>query len=283
MLENALVVMAPILLAAIGGTLTERAGVLNIGLEGLILTGAFWAIVATNLTGSLFFGLVGGATAGLVLAYLYSVACIELRSNIFVAGLAINLLAAGVIPFVSELLYETRGVVRLADSARLPELLGITVMTYVAAAVALLAWVAMFKTPWGIRLRTAGGRSGLLEARGLSGDHYRRSAMLASGVLAGLAGAELALRLGVYLPNISAGRGWIALVAIFLGLRNPIGVLVAAFFFAFVESFAGAAQGFTEIPGTLLLGLPYLVTAIAMVIYSALGRRTRIEGGRLSE
>jgi ABC-type uncharacterized transport system permease subunit len=72
-------------------------------------------------------------------------------------------------------------------------------------------------------------------------------------------------------------------VAIFLGLRNPIGVLVAAFFFAFVESFAGAAQGFTEIPGTLLLGLPYLVTVIAMVVYSALGRRTRIEGGRLAE
>jgi simple sugar transport system permease protein len=97
--------------------------------------------------------------------------------------------------------------------------------------------------------------------------------MLLSGVLAGFAGGEVALRLGVYLPNISAGRGWIALVAIYLGMRHPIGVVGAAAIFALFESFAGSAQGFTDIPGTLLLGLPYLITVVAMVLYSGLRRR----------
>ena len=96
--------------------------------------------------------------------------------------------------------------------------------------------------------------------------------MLLSGVLAGAAGAEVAIRLGVYLPNISAGRGWIALVTIFLGYRHPFGIVLAALFFALFEGLAGSAQGFLNVPGTVLVGLPYLVTVVAMVAYSALRR-----------
>jgi len=274
---NALSLTVPILLAAIGGTLTERSGMLNIGIEGLILTGAFGAIAVANATGSIFLGLIGGAASGMLLALLYSVVCLELRANIFVAGLAINLLAAGLIPFLSELFFGTRGVVRLSTDSRIPRIGAISGMLPVAVGIAIIAAIALYRTPWGIRLRAAGGTIDSLSARGLNSGRYMRAAALISGILAGLGGAEIALRLGVYLPNISAGRGWIALVAIFLGLRNPIGVIGAAFIFAFFEAFAGAAQGFTEIPGTLLLGLPYLVTVVAMVIYSAIGRRTRIE------
>jgi len=277
MIANALELMVPILIATLGGLLTERAGVLNIGLEGLILTGAFAGIVGANLTGSLFAGLIFGAGAGALLAMVYSIACIELKANIFVAGLATNLLAAGVVPYVSALLYGTKGVVRLATDADFASLFGISVMVPVAVVLALVVHVALFRTPFGIRLRASGGNPQALEARALRPGRYRRAAMILSGVFAGVAGAEVALRLGVYLPNISAGRGWIALVAIFLGVRHPIGVVGAAFVFALFESFAGAAQGFTEIPGTLLLGLPYLITLVAMVVYSALGRRTRIQ------
>lgn len=102
---------------------------------------------------------------------------------------------------------------------------------------------------------------------------YQRIAIVASGGLAGLAGADIALRLGVYLPNISAGRGWIALVAIYLGARNPIGLIAAALLFAAVEYLAGAAQGFSSIPGTVLTGLPYLITMVAMVVYAIAARR----------
>jgi len=276
MISNALELMVPILIATLGGLLTERAGVLNIGLEGLILTGAFAGIVGANLSGSLFAGLLFGAGAGALLATIYSVACIELRSNIFVAGLATNLLAAGVVPYLSALLYGTKGVVRLAADASFASLFGVSVMVPVSLALAVVVTVVLFRTPFGIRLRASGGNPEALEARALRASSYRRAAMILSGVFAGIAGAEVALRLGVYLPNISAGRGWIALVAIFLGVRHPIGVVGAALVFAFFESFAGAAQGFTEIPGTLLLGLPYLITLAAMVLYSAIGRRARI-------
>jgi general nucleoside transport system permease protein len=277
MIANALELMVPILLAALGGLLTERAGVLNIGLEGLILVGAFAGIAGANAFGSPAVGLAFGAAAGLALAGVYSVACIELRANIFVAGLATNLLAAGVVPYLSALLYRTKGVVRLAGDPGFGSLAGVSVMVPISLVLAFAVSVALFRPPFGIRLRAVGGNPAALTARALSPDGYRRAAMLLSGVFAGFAGAEVSLRLGVYLPNISAGRGWIALVAIFLGARHPIGVVAAAAVFAFFESFAGAAQGFTEIPGTLLLGLPYLITMVAMVLYSALERKARID------
>ena len=277
MILNALELMVPILIAALGGLMTERAGVLNIGLEGLILVGAFAAVAGANSAASSVVGLLSGGSAGLLLAGLYSVACIELRANIFVAGLATNLFAAGIVPYASNLLYGTRGVVRLSIPPGLPRVFGVSVMVPVALAIAFAILVLLFHTPFGIRLRAAAGNPAALEARALRPDRYRRIAMLASGALAGVAGAEVALRLGVYLPNISAGRGWIALVAIFLGVRHPMGVVAAAAVFALFDSFAGAAQGFTNIPGTLLLGLPYLITLAAMVIYSAIGRTARVE------
>ncbi len=277
MMANALELMVPILIAALGGLLTERAGVLNIGLEGLILVGAFAAIVGANLTGSLLTGVLFAVAAGLTLATVYSVACIELRANIFVAGLAINLLAAGIVPTLSSLLYGTRGVVRLATAASPLRIAGVSVMVPAAVLLAIVIHVFLFETPHGIRLRAAGGNPEALVARALRPNRYRRFAMLSSGALAGLAGAALALRLGVYVPNISAGRGWIALVAIFLGVRHPLGIVAGAFVFALFDSFAAAAQGFTDVPGTLLLGLPYLITLAAMVLYSAIGRSARIE------
>ncbi len=275
MIANASELMVPILLAALGGLLTERAGVLNIGLEGLILTGAFAGIAGASAFDSQLAGLLIGAAAGGLLAAVYSVACLELRANIFVAGLATNLLAAGAMPYVSALVYDTKGVVRLAGEPGFASLFDVSIMVPIALVLAGIVAIVLFETPFGIRLRAVGGTPAALAARALDPKRYQRAAMLLSGVFAGVAGAEMSLRLGVYVPNISAGRGWIALVAIFLGARHPVGVVGAAAVFALFESFAGAAQGFTNIPGTLLLGLPYLITLVAMVLYSALGRKAR--------
>ncbi|MEE8442035.1 MAG: ABC transporter permease [Spirochaetia bacterium] len=273
MIGNAVQLAVPLILAGLGGLLTERAGVLNIGLEGMILIGAFGGILGANATGSLLVGFLVGAGFGLALGVIFSLACIELRANIFIAGLATNLLAVGTVPYMSELVYGTKGVVRLNDARQLPELLGVGVTLHLALLAALIVWVLIYHTPFGLRLRAAGNNPPALEARGVPPSRYQRAAMLLSGLLAGAAGAEIAIRLGVYLPNLSAGRGWIALVAVFLGYRRPLGVVIAAVVFAFFEVLAGSAQGFLEIPGTVLLGLPYLFTVIAMVVYSALRRR----------
>jgi len=274
MISNTLELAIPLILAGLGGLLTERAGVLNIGLEGMILAGAFGGILGTNATGSVVLGFVVGATFGLVIAAVFAVASIELRANIFIAGLAANLLAAGAIPFVSELIFGTKGVVRLAGDERIPRLAGVEITLYLAIGFAVLAWFVIYRTRFGLRLRAAGDGPDALRARGVSPVRYQRASMLISGVLAGAAGAEVAIRLGVYLPNISAGRGWIALVAVFLGYRRPVGVVVAAVVFAFFEVLAGSAQGLLDIPGTVLIGFPYLVTVIAMVLHSALTNRS---------
>lgn len=275
MILDALRLAVPLVLAGIGGLLTERAGVLNIGLEGMVLVGAFGAIIGANVTGTMIGGVLGALLFGVALAGLFSVACLDLRSNIFVAGLATNLLAAGVVPYVSLLAFGTKGVIRLHQTVDVPRLFGVGPLAYLAILLVAVVTFVLFRTPFGLRLRATGENATALLVRGHSPRTYQRLAMLLSGALAGLAGADIALRLGVYLPNISSGRGWIALVAIYLGNRNPIGVVIAALVFALFESVAGYAQGVIDIPGTALLGVPYLITVVAMVAYAALRRRPR--------
>lgn len=282
MIFNTVELMAPILLAAIGGLFAERAGVLNIALEGLILVGAFAAISLGAVTGSVTLAFAAAAGASVMLASIFAFAALRLRANIFVAGLATNLFAAGLIPFISNALYSTKGVVRLSGVPAVPRLMPAlrslpvigpvffahTISVYLALATTVVAAVVLAKTRFGLRISAAGLNAEGLRARGCRPEQYQAIAILVSGALSGLAGAAIVLRLGVYLPNISAGRGWIALVAIFLGYRKPFGVLIAAFVFALSESLAVAAQGQLQIPGTVLLALPYLLTVVAMIGYS---------------
>jgi len=295
MIYNALEIMTPLLIAGLGGLFTELAGVLNIALEGLMLAGAFAAIVGTAATGSLLAGIISGVGAATLLAALYAYFTTRLRANIFIAGLAVNLFSAGVIPFISTGLYGTKGVLKFDAVGQIPHLFGDVqghipilhdiffghnVTVYLALLLVFLVYLILYRTPFGLRLRALGKNEELLTSRGLRPERYRVYAILISGVACGLAGSALSLRLGVYLPNITAGRGWIALVTIYLGYRHPLGILLAAFFFAVMESLAGAAQGLIHIPGTVLLGVPYAVTVIAMVIYSIV-RHNRLRRQRL--
>ncbi len=284
MIANSLGIMAPILIAALGGLISERAGVLNISLEGLMLTGAFASVVVTAASGSIVLGLLAGVLAGAFLAFMFSIISIDFGSNIFITGLGINLLAAGGIPFISNQMFGTKGVLRFADIALLPRvvfpfdfripllhdlLFGHQIGVYIGIALTALVWLGLYRTSFGLRIRSVGANPEALRLRGLSPERYRRIAIILSGIGAGLGGGLLALRLGVYLPNITSGRGWIALVAIFLGYRRPVGVLIAAFVFAFAETVSMAAQGIVAVPNTVLLSLPYILTVIAMVVYSA--------------
>lgn len=259
-----------LLIVALGGLIGERSGILDIGLEGKIAVGAFAATAASLAGGGAGLSLVAGVSAGLLFAALFALAVLRWQANPFIVGLAINVLAAGAVPLLSELLFETRGSLR-------PQAVQLASGTVVVAAVAVLsaAHIFLYHTVAGMRLRIAGAQPQWLEANGVRPARYRLQGLLAAGAASGLAGALLALRLGVYLPNISAGRGWIALVIIYLGYRTPGGLAVAALFFGAMDALAVRAQAVVGMPPTVLLALPYLLTVAAFVSYAALRRQRR--------
>lgn len=274
MLHSALDSMAPILLAALGGLLTERAGILNIALEGMMLTGAFTAVVVSGLTGNLYLGMAGALIAGVLAAGLFSLLAIRLRGNMFIIGLAVNLLASGLITFLSGLLFQNRGVLRFPGAPLIPRpvipLIGpVSAAVFpVLLAVPFTAWL-LYRTAFGLRVRGAGYDPEVLRSRGVNAEAIRTCTILFSGAACGVAGSLLSLRLGAYVPGLSAGRGWIALVAIYLGGKKPLGILLATLFFALVDVLAGIAQGTEGIPPSLLFALPYFITFLALVAGSA--------------
>ena len=257
-----------LLVVALGGLISERGGILNIGLEGMITVGAFIAIAAANAGAGLAGSLVSGALAGVVLAMVFAHFALRWHANPFIVGLAINVLAAGAVPLISELAFGTRGSVRFSGGV-----LGVAAVVIIAAATVTLVHLTLYRTSLGLRLRIAGEQPEWLRAQGVGVRRYQLLGLIGSGVLAGLSGALLSLRLGVYLPNLSSGRGWIALVVVYLGYRTPIGLVMAALFFGLVEALSVRAQAVVGVPPTVLLALPYLLTVIAFVSYAALRRR----------
>lgn len=259
---------AVLLLVALGGLLSERGGILNIGLEGMITVGAFVAIASMQTGAALWVGALTGALAGALLALVFSQFALRWQANPFIVGLALNLLAAGAVPLMSELLFGTRGSIRMEAAG-----IGVTAVVVIAAFALVIVHLLLYRSPLGLRLRIAGSQPQWLRAQGVGVGRYQFAGLLGSGVLAGLGGALLALRIGVYLPNLSAGRGWIGLVLVYLGYRTPAGLAVAAIFFGLMEALAVRAQSALGVPPTILLALPYLLTVIAFVTYAALRRK----------
>ncbi len=285
MLAGAVAAATPLIFASLGGLFTELSGMLNIALEGLVTIGAFFGIMAAATTGSLALGVLGGMAASTAAALLFGLVTIRLKANEFITGLATNLLAAGLTVVLSQQLFGTKAVVPF-EIPELPApasfLAGIPVLgpivfrqdilSFLAWLAVPLAWICIRATPFGMRLRASGTNPVAVRALGLDPDRYRLAAILLSGAACGIAGSGLAFRLSAYVPNISSGRGWIALVAIYLGRRKPAGVLTACLVFAFAESFSNFAQGFLRVPPDFILAIPYLFTLAALVAGSLVTR-----------
>jgi simple sugar transport system permease protein len=281
-------IMIPLLLAASGGLFTELAGMLNIALEGLLLTGAFFAVVLVHYTGSLALGIAGAVLGAMLLSAILALTTLKLRSNVFITGLAANLFASGLTVVLSRKLFGTRGVVipgRMPDlrslnvppPGDLPVIGGIfsghSFYVYICAVILFASWLVIYKTPFGFRLRACDKHAQALVSLGLRPDTYRFAAFLASGFACGLGGSFLSLNIGAFVPNISAGKGWIALVVIFLGGRKPLGVLPAAFVFGLTDAFSNHAQEFFNGPADFVLALPYLLTLLVMTGISAAAKQ----------
>ena len=289
-LAGAIAAMTPLLFAALGGLFTELTGMLNIALEGLIALGAFFGIIGASVTGNLAAGVAVGMIASMAAALLYGEITLRLKANEFITGLATNLLAAGLTVVLSQQLFNTKGVVpfelphlpvitvALAGIPVLgPAIFGQNVLTQLSWLTAFLSWVLIRRTPFGMRLRATGSNPKAVVALGLKPTRYRLAAILLSGAACGLAGSYLSLNLSAYVPNISSGRGWIALVAIYLGGRKATGILGACFVFALAESYSNYAQGVFRMPSDFILAIPYAATLIALVVGSIAARGAKRE------
>ncbi len=272
-IHDAVSIMTPFLLAAAGGLLTELSGTLTIALEGFMLIGAFSGVVFAHIIGSTSAGIIAGALASMIFALLYGGITYYLKANIFIAGLAANLLASGLTAMLSFSFFGTKGVIHFPDveglrAFHVPLLGEYSFMVYISWAVLLLIWFILNKTPLGMRIRGTGFDSETIRSIGLKPELYRLLSVLIAGFTCGLAGSMLSLSVSSFVPDMTAGRGWIALVVIYLGNRTITGVLAASFVFGLSISLSNYAQGIVTIPSDFILAFPYILTVSAMIIYS---------------
>jgi ABC-type uncharacterized transport system permease subunit len=268
----------PLLWGALGGLVSERSGVVNIGIEGMMLTGAYFGIFGADVGGSWVVGLLVAMAAGGVLALVHAVFSITLRADQIVGGVAINLLALGVTGYLFVDKYGDQGtpdnVSRVPD-VTLPvvkdigfvgDAIGKTnLLTWLGLLMVVLLAVFLFRSAQGLRLRAIGEHPRAAETVGLSVIRTRYLAVIASGVLAALGGAYLSIGfLGSFNQNLTAGRGYIALAVVICGRWRPAGALAFALLFGFSSAIAQRLPTFSESGATLFQALPYVITIIAV-------------------
>ena len=252
---------APLLIAACAALVSEYAGLLNVGIEGLMLLSAFTGIGGILLTeslGGLIPGLAVSLALGAGLSMFITYLAIYRKANIYIVGLAVNLAAAGFVSILSTRFFGNRSIVALPPELLLqPQL-----VKTVSAALAILTGLglALFcrYTKTGLRIKILGKDSAFLDSIGVHTARLKIAAMGMSGAAAALAGCLLSLQLGAFVPNQSAGKGWIALVLAYAGGRSVIGTICAALLFVYLENTIAAAQIGMEHPA-LLIGLPFVL------------------------
>jgi general nucleoside transport system permease protein len=259
----------PLILAALGGLYSERGGVINIALEGMMLAGAFTAAVVTFFTHSPWAGLLAAVIAGLVVAALHAVVTINYRADQVVSGAAINILFLGVPALLSGALFESTGATpQLPRDQTLPNTL-----VYLAFILVAVTAYVIYRTRFGLRLRAVGENPEAAMAAGISVTRMRYAGVLISGALAALGGAYLSIgQSSLFTRNMTAGRGFIALAALIFGKWDPVGALLACLFFGFAEAVAIRMQGTVDIPNQFIQMIPYVLTMV--VLAGWIGRAT---------
>jgi ABC-type uncharacterized transport system permease subunit len=268
-----------LLLPALGGVISERSGVVNIAMEGMMLTAAFFTVVATLAWHNPWLGLLIGMLAGGLMALIHAIVSIRFRADQIVSGVAINIFAAGLTVFLVNRIYGLQDVGHVPSSQLLPNLSipilnGIpflgrvffqqNVMVYVALVLLLVTQVALFRTRLGLRLRAVGERPQAADTAGINVFLVRYAAVITSGLLSGLSGAFLAIGLSnTFVPNMTGGRGYIALAAMIFGKWTPIGAFVACLIFGLGQAIYDNNSTISLSP-YLLSMLPYILTLVVL-------------------
>jgi len=292
-LASGLRLAIPLLCACLAGLYSERSGVVDIGLEGKMLASAFGATVAALSTGSAFAGLAVGILTAVVLALIHGYAAISQRGNQIVSGMAINMLAAGLTALLGNAWYREGGrTPGLEGAARFTPIHlpgadaigGVPVLgpfyrqivsghplpVYLALAAVPLTWFLLYRTRWGLRLRAVGENPAAVDTAGISVTRLRYSAMLACGILSGIGGTYLAVaQAASFLPNMTAGKGFIALAALIFAKWRPVQALGACLLFGVLDAVAIRLQGVAlpgigQVPVQAIQSLPYILTVVLL-------------------
>ncbi|MFT4014685.1 MAG: ABC transporter permease [Paracoccus sp. (in: a-proteobacteria)] len=291
-LDSAVRLMVPLLLACLAGLYSERAGVFDIGLEGKMLMAAFAAASVAYATGSAWLGLVAGMAGALALALIHGAASITFRGNQLISGVAINFLASGLTVLLGQKIFGLGGrTPSLEGAARFNEITlpfadlirptpvigpiyadlisGHTVLVYLAFALVPLTWWILYRTRFGLRLRAVGENPASVDTAGVSVTRLRYAAVLICGGLCGLAGAYLATGISAgFVKEMTAGRGYIALAALIFAKWRPWGALGATFLFGILEALANRFPnldlGFITVPSMFMNALPYILTVFIL-------------------
>lgn len=281
--------VTPILLAALGGALCSRVGIFNVGLEGLILVGAFSAIVGNHFTGSLLLAVLFAAAVTVLFSLLFAYMTIGLRANEIVVGVAINFLALGLTTFALRAIFDVKGAFYDKDMAGLPKwqlpvigdipvlgdvLSGHSPLVYIAFVAAILLHLFFTRTVTGFRVLAVGMNYTAARSIGLKATRLQVLAIVVCGVLCGMAGAQLSLgQVTMFSEGMTAGRGFIALVAMMLGQSHPLGIVASSFLFGLMDALSIRLQGLS-LPTQFTAMLPYVLTILAMFFLKDKGAST---------
>ncbi len=256
----------PVALAALGETISQRAGVITIGLEGSMLSAAYIGALAGLRTGNPWIGMTAGLIAGIIIALLSAFFIVKLAADQVVVGAAVNLMALGVTGTLFRAAFGQSGT--LLSFNTLPKVNGIDALMIATVVLVPLVHLALKRTGWGLVTRAAGEFPKAVEAEGYRVDRLRVFAMILAGAFSGLAGGYLSLGIvGSFAENMTAGRGFLAIALVTFGRWNPYGVFAAAMMMGYLEllQFKFQAEG-AAVPYQLLLALPYLVALVVLII-----------------
>jgi ABC-type uncharacterized transport system permease subunit len=267
----------PLAFASLGGLFSERSGVVNIGLEGMMLIGAFFGVWGADVTGSWALAIVIAAGAGALMGLLHAVFAVSLRADQIVGGTAINFLALGITSYLFYKLYGDNGTP--SDISTIPDVhlsfLGhgffgdvfgrLNLMIWIAVLLVILTWLVIFKTTIGLRIRACGEHPRAADTVGIDVYAVRYAAVTLSGVLAAIGGAYLSIGFGnSFTENMTGGRGFIALAALIFGSWRPFGAAAACLLFGFSSALGVSLQVYSLSISTLFTALPYLLTLVAV-------------------
>lgn len=284
---SAIRLATPLIFAALGGMFSERSGVINIALEGLMLAGAFTAAMATYELNNPYLGLLCGMAAGAVVALVYAVAVIKFEADQVVSGVAINFLMLGLPQLLSGAIYDSSGSTpQIAKEFLLPEFFNrLSIASILAFLLVPLCWYVLYKTPFGLRIRATGENPAAADAAGVNVIKLRYVAVILSGVLAAAGGAYLSIgQSSLFTRGMTAGRGFIALAALILAKWRPWQALFACLFFGFTEALSIQIQGVIKLPSgedipvQFIQMLPYVLTIIVLAGFIGLSRAPKALG-----